>query len=336
MTDEPIANGRRAQENLRGVPMKHYDLLREGIFVFVFVAVVAIVLAVVLGAPDYPTVNAKNVADDQPVAFLKTTTGILLGDDNSAVTGYGPPYTNDPSAAQHLGPVAPADWFGVTRPIDPAWDFVLSPLARIAKINPLYAAPLQEYRAASVKQQQAWLTNYSKALDKATVSNGGQVQVPYGDYGPVKPMMDAMLSLGQSGLLEGALAAEDNRYYPYTFDFTKALLYFAAAPPYMDSATHLVQQGNPQWGIVHETGRYPGAWWLAPYQFWYEVPQIADRDNADLIVVTLMLVIFALIFFLPLIPLLNRLPHVLRVYRLIWWDWYRHHAADYARARARP
>ena len=51
---------------------------------------------------------------------------------------------------------------------------------------------------------------------------------------------------------------------------------------------------------------------------------------------TLMLVIFALIFFLPLIPLLNRLPHVLKVYRLIWWDWYRHHAADYARARARP
>ena len=227
MTDEPIANGRRAQENLRGVPMKHYDLLREGIFVFVFVAVVAIVLAVVLGAPDYPTVNAKNVADDQPVAFLKTTTGILLGDDNSAVTGYGPPYTNDPSAAQHLGPVAPADWFGVTRPIDPARDFVLSPLARIAKINPLYAAPLQEYRAASVKQQQAWLTNYSKALDKATVSNGARCRCRYGDYGPVKPMMDAMLSLGQSGLLEGALAAEDNRYYPYTFDFTKALLYFA-------------------------------------------------------------------------------------------------------------
>ena len=58
------------------------------------------------------------------------------------------------------------------------------------------------------------------------------------------------------------------------------------APPYFDTATHLVQQGNPQWGIVHETGNYPGAWWLDPYQVWYELPAIADADNADLLVVT--------------------------------------------------
>ena len=266
MIDEHIPNGRRAQENLRGVPMKHYDLLREGIFVFVVVAIVAIVLAAVYGSPDYPTITAQSVANDQPVAFLKTTTGILLGNDLSAVADYGPPYTNDPSAAQHLGPIAPANWLGVTDPIDPAQDFVLGPLARVAKINWLYAAPLKEFKAAPAAQQQTWLTNYDKALDKATVS-GGQVQVPPGDYGPVAPLMTAMLSLGQSGMLEGALAAEQNgSYYPYSFDFTRQLLYFANASPYMDTATRLVQQGNPQWGIVHETGRYPGAWWLAPYR----------------------------------------------------------------------
>ena len=33
----------------------------------------------------------------------------------------------------------------------------------------------------------------------------------------------------------------------------------------------------------------------------------------------------------PLIPLLNRLPHVLKVYRLIWWDWYRDHAGNVPR-----
>jgi hypothetical protein len=156
--------------------------------------------------------------------------------------------------------------------------------------------------------------------------------VPPGDYGPVAPLMTAMLSLGQSGMLEGALAAEQNgSYYPYSFDFTRQLLYFANASPYMDTATRLVQQGNPQWGIVHETGRYPGAWWLAPYQFLYELPQIADQDSADLIVVAIMTVFFALIVFLPLIPLLNRLPHVLKVYRLIWWDWYRDHAGNVPR-----
>ncbi len=326
MSDEPLGNGRRAAENLRGVPTKPYDLLREGIIVFVFIAVVAIALAAILGAPDYPTVNGENVAKAQPVAFLKTTTGIMLGNELSAVSGYGPPYTNDPSAAQHLGPVAPANWFGVTRPIDPVQDFVLKPLARVATINPAYAGPISEFKAASPAQQQTWLANYDKALDSATVSNG-QVQVPAGDYGPVEPMMNAMLSLGRSGLLEGALAAEDDSRYPYTFDFSKQLLYFAVAPPYMDSATHLIQQGNPQWGIVNETGRYPGAWWLVPYQFWYEVPQIGGSDNADIIVVTIMLVVFAVIFFLPLIPGLNRLPHVLKVYRLVWRDWYRRPAS---------
>jgi hypothetical protein len=327
MAEERIANGRRATENLRGVPTKPYDLLREGIIIFVIVAVVAIVLAAVIGAPDYPTVNGQNVATDQPINFLRTTVGIMVGDDNSAVTGYGPPYTDDASAAQHLGPIAPARWFGVTRPIDPVQDFVLGPLARVATINPAYAAPIREFKAASPAQQQMWLTNYGKALDKATVSNG-QVQLPPGDYGPVEPMMNAMLELGRSGLLEGALAAEGNSRYPYTFDYTRQLLYFAVAPPYMDTATHLVQQGNPQWGIVHETGNYPGAWWLAPYQFWYELPAIDASPNADIIVVTIMLALFAVVFFLPFIPGLNRLPHVLKVYRLVWRDWYRQRPAN--------
>ena len=332
--DEHIPNGRRAQENLRGVPMKHYDLLREGIFVFVVVAIVAIVLAAVYGSPDYPTITAQSVAEKQPIAFLKTTTGILLGNDLSAVADYGPPYTKDSSAAQHLGPVAPANWLGVTRPIDPAQDFVLGPLGRVAKINWLYAAPLKEFKAASPAQQRTWVANYDKALGTATVS-GGQVQVPPGDYGPVAPLMTAMLSLGQSGMLEGALAAEQSgSYYPYSFDFTRQLLYFANASPYMDTATHLVQQGNPQWGIVHETGRYPGAWWLAPYQFLYEIPQIADQDSADLIVVAIMTAFFALLLLLPLIPWLNRLPHLLKVYRLIWWDWYRDHAGNVPRRGA--
>ena len=155
MIDEHIPNGRRAQANLRGVPMKHYDLLREGIVVFVVVAIVAIVLAAVYGSPDYPTITAQSVANDQPIAFLKTTTGILLGNDLSAVADYGPPYTKDPSAAQHLGPIAPANWLGVTRTIHPAQDFVLGPLGRVAQINWLYAAPLKEFKAASAAQRRA-------------------------------------------------------------------------------------------------------------------------------------------------------------------------------------
>jgi len=328
--------GPRTRENLRGLPLKPYDLVREGIVVFGFVLIVVAVLSIVFKAPDYPTVNAENVATMQPLAFVQTAAGILAQDsDISAVAGYGPPYDADTSAAEHIGPIAPAAWakdiFGVTRPIDPPRDLIIRPLQRAAALDPALGPAVDRYTAATAQQQAAWLAAYRTALTTATVFNGDVVVAP-GDYGPVARMMDGMLRLGRSGLLEGAFAADDNRYFPYSFDLTKALLFFSIASPYTDSATHLQQLGNPQWGIVHETGNYPGAWWLDAYQVWYEVPAIADADNADLIVVGIMTVLFVVLLVLPFIPGLRRIPHGVKVYRLIWRDWYRTYAAE-ARSR---
>jgi fumarate reductase subunit D len=330
------AAGRRTRENLAGIPLKPYDLLREGAVVFAFVLVVVVVLSIVFKAPDYPTVNAQNVATQQPLAFVQSAAGILANDGEvSAVSGYGPPYDGDTSAAQHFGPINPAAWakdiFGVTIPINPPQDLIIKPLRRAAVLDPALASALASYEAAPSAQQAAWLAAYRKAFASATVS-GGTVMVPPGNYGPVPQLMDGMLSLGRSGLLEGALAADGNSYYPYNFDVTKALLFFAIASPYTDTASHLQQLGNPQWGIVHETGNYPGAWWLDVYQVWYEVPQIANSPNADLIVVTIMTVLFVVLLTLPFIPGLRRIPHGVKVYRLIWRSWYR----DYAHEARRP
>jgi hypothetical protein len=321
------ASGARTRENLAGIPLKPYDLLREGAIVFAFVLLVVVVSSIVLGAPDYPTVDAQNVATQQPIAFLQTAAGILADDGSvSAVADYGPPYDADTSAAQHLGPIDPAAWakdiFGVTRPIDPAQDLIITPLRDAAVLDPSLGGALAGYEAAPAGQRAAWLAAYRKALGSATVA-GGTVTLPAGSYGPVAPLMTAMLRLGQSGLLEGAFAAEGNRYYPYNFDFSKALLFFAIASPYTDTASHLQQLGDPQWGIVHETGHYPGAWWLDIYQVWYEIPQIADSPNADLIVVVIMAALFLVLLLLPFIPGLRRIPHGVKVYRLIWRDWYR-------------
>jgi hypothetical protein len=326
------AAGPRTQENLRGVPLKPYDLLREGIVVFGFVLIAVVILSIVFKAPDYPTVNAESVATLQPLAFVQTAAGILAQDpDVSSVADYGPPYDADTGAAQHIGPIAPAAWakdiFGVTVPIDPPRDLIIAPLRRAAVLDPALGLALDRYTAATAQQQAAWLDAYRKALASATVSNGAVTVTP-GDYGPVGVMMDGMLRLGRSGLLEGAFAADGNSYYPYTFDVTKALLFFSIASPYTDTASHLQQLGNPQWGIVHETGNYPGAWWLDAYQVWYEVPAIADADNADLIVVLIMTALFVVLIALPFIPGLRRIPHGVKVYRLIWRDWYRKYAAE--------
>jgi hypothetical protein len=326
------AAGPRTQENLRGVPLKPYDLLREGLVVFGFVLIAVVVLSIVFKAPDYPTVNAQGVATAQPLAFLQTAAGILANDGSvSAVSDYGPPYDADSGAAQHIGPIAPAAWakdiFGVTIPIDPPRDLIIKPLQRASALDPTLGLAVERYTAATAQQQAAWLDAYRKALASATVSNG-TVTVTPGEYGPVGVMMDGMLRLGRSGLLEGAFAADGNSYYPYTFDATKALLFFSIASPYTDTASHLQQLGNPQWGIVHETGNYPGAWWLDVYQVWYEVPAIANAASADLIVVVIMTVLFLVLLTLPFIPGLRRIPHGVKVYRLIWRDWYREYAAE--------
>jgi hypothetical protein len=306
----------RSDENLRGVPMKPYDLLREGLIVFAFLALLIIVLAAVFSSPDYPTVRGEDVAKRQPLAYLKTSAGILAGD--SSLQAYGPPYTSDNANAQQVLGIAPATWFGVTIPIDPPEDFVLKPLSRVAVLNQDVSAGLQAYRSASSGQQQAWLEAYLQALDKATLKDG-QIRLPPGDYGPVATLMTGMLDLGRAGLLEGAL--ESSERLPFDLNFSRSLLFF------QDDVDHGVADTLDMlgglWGISHETGPYPGAWWLWPYTFLYQVPPMSTSPNGDLQAVLIISAIFLITLFTPFVPILNRLPRWLGVYRLIWRDWYK-------------
>ena len=307
---------KRTDDYLRGVPMKPYDLLREGLIVFGIIGTIVVVLAAIFSSPDYPTVRGEDVAKQQPVAYLRTTANNLAG--NSSIDGYGPPYTSDTANAQRILGIAPANWFGRTNPIDPAQDFVLKPLARVAQLNPDVATALQTYQDTPTSQQQTWLNAYLSALDTATANADGQVDLPGGDYGPVETLMNGMLDLGRAGLLEGAL--ESDARLPYSLNFTRSLLYFQD-DVYGSVAQELDLTGT-QWGISHETGNYPGSWWLWPYTFLYQIKPIESSANADLIVGVIMLVLFLVILLLPFIPGLNRLPHWLKVYRLIWRDWY--------------
>jgi hypothetical protein len=311
----------RSEANLRGIPMKPYDLIREGLIMLGVWVVIIFILAIVFSSPDYPTVRGEDVAKRQPIAYLKTSANILAG--NSSIQDYGPPYTSDTANAQQLFGVAPADWFGVTIPINPPQDFVLEPLGRVAVLNQEVASALQTYEAATPDQQQTWLNAYLSALDQATVVNG-QVQIPDGDYGPVTTLMNGMLELGRAGLLEGAL--ESSVRLPFTLNFTHSLLLFQDDVDHSVAAT--LDMSGERWGVSHETGPYPGAWWLWPYTFWYQIPPMSVSASGDLEVVTIVLVIFLITVFTPFIPILNRLPRWLGVYKLIWRDWYRRSAGS--------
>jgi hypothetical protein len=306
---------KRTEAYFQNVPMKPYDLVREGLVVLLVVAVVVVVVAAVLSSPDYPTIRGEDVANRQPIAFVETSANILAG--NSGIQDYGPPYTPDRDNAQSLFGIAPANWFGVRNRIDPSQDFIIKPLTRLAVLNEDVGTALQAYEAASADQQQAWLTSYVSALDEATVVDG-DVQVPSGDYGPVPTLMSGMLALGRAGLLEGALESSDR--LPFTVDFTRSLLFFQD-DVYAGVAEKLDLLGE-QWGISNETGRYPGAWWLWPYTFFYQVRPMSSSDNADLQVGAIMIGFFLVILLVPFIPVVNRLPRWLGIHRLIWRDWY--------------
>jgi hypothetical protein len=132
-------------------------------------------------------------------------------------------------------------------------------------------------------------------------------------------MMAGMLDLGRAGLLEGAL--DSGARLPYTLDFTRSLLFF------QDDVDHAVAEKldmlGEQWGISHETGPYPGAWWLWPYTFFYQIPPMSKSSNGDLQVALIMIAVFLIMLCAPFSPIVNRLPRWLRVYRIIWRDWYR-------------
>ncbi len=306
---------KRTDAYFRNVPTKPYDLLTEGLVVLLVVVVAVVVLASVFSSPDYPTVRGEDVANRQPLAFVETAANILAG--NSSIQDYGPPYTSDTDNAQSLFGIAPANWFGVRDRIDAAQDFILTPLARAAVLNADVATALDAYQAASADQQQAWLTAYLSALDDATVADG-QVQVAPGDYGPAPALMNGMLDLGRAGLLEGAL--ESNSKLPYALDSTRSLLFFQD-DVYASVAEKLNLLGD-QWGIGNETGRYPGAWWLWPYSFFYQIEPMSSSGDADLEVGAIMVGVFLILLLMPFIPIVSWLPRRLLVHRVIWRDWY--------------
>ena len=308
---------KRSEAYLRGVPMKRYDMIREGLIVLGVVTLVIVLLAALLGTPNYPTVTAKEVATKQPLLFLDRSLSYFSG--QSGLQTYGPPYTRDYQNAQEVfGFISPARWVGVVSPVNAQQDLAMKPLERIAVLNPEVATALATYQQASSDQQQSWIKSYSGALKKATDDNA-KVILAQGDYGPVATLMNGMLNLARAGLLEGAL--DSSSLLPYNLNNTKSLLFLEG---HIETrvARHLDELGN-QWGMTNETGPYPGAWWLWPYAFLYQIPGIANSPNADLIAGLIVAAAFLILVFLPVLPGLNRIPYLIPVYRLIWRDWYR-------------
>ena len=299
-----------------GIRMVRYDLVKELVIALVVTALLVLVAAAAFSSPDDPSVTIQTWAQSDPVDFVTTAVSELSGQSTTA--GYGQPYNNTPDAAQAIGPIQPAVWAGVSTPINPAQDFVLKPLTLASTGNPTLTAALQAYDQAGATQQGAWLDAYTKALANATASDG-QVTVASGDYGPVPTLMSNLLAVARTGGLDGLLL--DSGHFFQT-DFTRPLL-FMGDGSYLSNLAAAQHLTGDQWGMMNETGSYPGQTWLWLYTFWYQVPPFSTAPNADLVVVILMVVLTALLALVPFIPILRDIPRWLPVHRLIWRRYYR-------------
>jgi hypothetical protein len=294
-----------------GVRMVPYDLIKELALALLGTAILTLVLAVVLSSPDVPPATIQGWAQADPIGFEGTAVQELQSQSISAQ--YGPPYNHGTGSVQSFGFIQPQEWAGVHLPVDPARDFVLQPLQTASAGNPQLASALARYRVASPSQRSSWLGAYAHALDKATVRDG-QVVVPPGAYGPVAEMLGSLLTIARSGGLDGQLRSS-TRFYQT--DFTRPLLFLGDGDYFAGLAEkqHLL---SSQWGVMNETGSYPGQTWLWLYTMWYQIPPYNSSSSADLLVILTMGVLTVALALVPFIPGLRDIPRWIPVHRLIW------------------
>ncbi|MGO9217434.1 MAG: cytochrome b N-terminal domain-containing protein [Streptosporangiaceae bacterium] len=305
---------RRALANADAAPWRgatrRYDILKEGTVAGVIVLLLTIALASLLSSPDVPSITIQTWSRVAPADFLATAGTELNGTSETAT--YGPPYNNVTGNTQSLL-FAPADITGVTQPVNSAQDFVLTPLASGAKGNPALATALATYRAAPAAQQLKWANAYVNAVTKVKFVNGTPV-VPAAADGPVPVMLANELAMARSGALDASMLAKQPFYGT---NFTRPLLFIEDGAYFVNRATAMGLTGS-QWGVMNETGSYPGQPWLWLYTLWYQVPGWTNSANIDMIAIYMTGVATLLLLAVPFIPGLRDVPRLIPVHRLIW------------------
>jgi len=312
-------------------PYAPYDLIKELCIAVGAIVLLAVLLTVLLSSPDDPPSTIAQWSRQLPADFAATAAKELNGTSDTAE--YGPPYNHSSGSVQHFFILHPQRWLGVSHPIDTAEDYVVKPLETIPN-DPALSAALAEYKAASSTQKKEWTEAYAKPLEEyataveekkvppSTVvvnTSTGTVTVNTSGAGPVPTMMASLQSLAQSGGLEGGLVS--SRQFFQT-DYTKPLLFIADGGLLEERAEgqHLL---GDQWGLMNETGSYPGQPWLWLYALWYQVEPIKSSPNADIQVLLIMSLLSLLFIFIPFLPIVNRIPRWIPVYKLIWREHYR-------------
>ena len=310
-------------------PTRRYDILKEGTIATLVILVLTFGLASLLSSPDVPPVTVKSWAQVDPGGFLATAATELNATSGTATLG--PPYNNNGDRAasrDRPGRTGPGSGSRSTRrrtSCSARWPARRPTTRRWPRRWP----PTRPRPAA---QQNKWATNYVSAATKVKFVNGIPVVPPAND-GPVPVMLATELTLARSGAIDTDLLAQ--RQF-YGTDFTKPLLFLADGEYYdnLAAAQHLT---GDQWGVMNETGSYPGQPWLWLFQMWYHMqPGWGNSANIDLIAIYMTGLATLLLLFIPFIPGLRDIPRWIPVHRLIWRDWNRQSAGPVDQPGTKP
>ena len=307
-----------------------YDLVKELCIALGVITLLAVLLTVLFSSPDDKPSTIGQWSHELPADFATTAALELAG--KSGTAEYGPPYNHESGSVQHFLFLHPQRWLGVSHPINTADDYVIKPLETIP-YDPALRSALAEYKAAPEKQKKEWSEAYAKPLEEysaaveekktppGTVSvdqSTGAVTVKASGAGPVGVMMTSLQGLAQSGGLEGGLVSSSQFFQT---DYTKPLLFMADGGLLAERAEQQHLLGR-QWGLMNETGSYPGQPWLWLYALWYQVEPMKSSPNADIQVLLIMGVLSLAFICIPFIPGINILPRKIPIYKLIWKEHY--------------
>ena len=254
--------------------------------------------------------------------------------------GYGPPFNQTTGASQEIIGIKPAEIakaiFGLTLPINTANNFVLAPVSQLAApSSPAVAAAVSLYKAAggdlspgaagdqvASSRQMTWLNNYAKVLSGSSAKfTPTSITVPKGNYGPVPIIIAAELAIANNGSLDGYLQGSQQQLSTNT---TMGTMFFSDGTLWETIAEAQGIAGD-QWGVMNELWNFPGQVWLWLYAGMYQIPALNASNNANLdLDVGLLMVLFGFLLpmFAPWIPVINRIPRWIPLYKIIYRKYY--------------
>ena len=183
-------------------------------------------------------------------------------------------------------------------------------------------------------QQATWLNNYAKALAKPGAKfTPTSVTVPAGNYGPVPVIIKAEMLIAHDGSLDGYFQGSQQQLSTNT---TNATMFYSDGSLWGNIAEAQGVAGD-QWGVMNELWNFPGQVWLWLYAGMYQVPVMnaANNSNLDLDVGLLMVLLgFLLPMFAPWIPVINRIPRWIPLYKIIYRKYYQSTGGEHPPTKA--